>query len=1039
MTSLHEQLSRRFFQWELRGRGWQVYPYQVRPEPPFRPFIGYSLPQMHSIDDGRRPTRTSGFLERLSKALSPSEEAPEADEEEEPWPDPDERDAVIEVQLTLPKTRSGVSAAMESLLLALDFCREPLAFELVGTHQEIVVQFAVAAQDASHLKQQLRGFFPDVEIVLASGYLDSQWRSAGTELVCLELGLAEMFMVPLAQPRQDVFIGMIAAMADLAPGELAMFQVVFEGTHHAWSESILHSVTDASGKPFFVNRPELVARAKEKIRSPLFAAVVRIAVWADETSRAGEITRQMGTSMTTFGQADSNTWNGLSRDDYPLEVLQRDLLDRQSRRTGMLLNLTELTGLVHLPGNSVMSAKLRCDSGLTRAAPEALTRSHDLILGKNSYAGQEKLVSLSLDQRVRHMHILGGSGYGKTTFLFNCLRQDIENGHGCGLLDPHGDLADRLLDFIPRERLGDVVWVDPTDETVSVGFNILAAHSDFEKDLIASDLVAVFRRQSSSWGEQMESVLHHAILTFLESSQGGTLVDLKNFLLDAETRTTFLKTVSDPDLLFYWKKGFPQLGGTRSVGPVVTRLEKLLSRKPVKRMVSQRVNRLDFADILDSKKIFIAKLPQGQIGAENAFLLGSLLVSKFQQMAMARQRMREEERREFFLYIDEAANFLTPSMAEILSGARKYRLGLVLSHQSLSQLKTEPLVAGALDANACTRVVFRVGDQDARALAEGFAHFNAAHLQNLSVGEAICRVERSEVDFNLITFPENGRKDEIDYSERAEVVSLSHETYGRSREVVPTPITVAQVTIDDLPVTSPEEPVIVVPPQPIPPIEIESAPLPSSSTLAPASDPPVASPSPSPPAPKPYQPTEVRADVEAMGRGGELHRAAQHELKLVAESLGFRATIERQLPGTQETVDLYLQRDEEVIGCEISVTNTLEYELRNMSKLMRAGVPLMVMITLDAEKLSRLEPAIRHSFSESENMKIRCMVKADFISFLQSLVIQSPAPSSSKKQKGWKVTRTVIELSPEELKEREQQVASTMADSVRRRAKSRKS
>jgi hypothetical protein len=308
------------------------------------------------------------------------------------------------------------------------------------------------------------------------------------------------------------------------------------------------------------------------------------------------------------------------------------------------------------------------------------------------------------------------------------------------------------------------------------------------------------------------------------------------------------------------------------------------------------------------------------------------------------------------------------------------------------------------------------------------------------VGEAICRVERSEVDFNLITFPDNGRKDEIDYAERAEVVSLSHETYGTSREVVPTPITVALVTIGDLPVTSPEEPVIAaVPPQPILPIEIESPPLPSPSTLTPASDSPLASPSPSPPAPKPYQPTEVRADVEAMGRGGELHRAAQHELKLVAESLGFRATIERQLPGTQETVDLYLQRDEEVIGCEISVTNTLEYELRNMSKLMRAGVPSIVMITLDAEKLSRLEPAIRHSFSESENMRIRCMVKADFISFLQSLVIQKPAPSSSKKQKGWKVTRTVIELSPEELKEREQQVASTMAESLRRRAKSRRS
>lgn len=173
----------------------------------------------------------------------------------------------------------------------------------------------------------------------------------------------------------------------------------------------------------------------------------------------------------------------LSEDDYPAEGHEEDILRRQSLRTGMLLNTDELTGFVHLPTSAVASPKLRRDTGRTRPAPAHLTEQADLLLGINLHAGQEAPVWLRTDHRIRHTHIIGGSGYGKTTFLFNCIRQDIENGYGCGLLDPHGDLADRLLDFIPRDRLDDVVLVDPTDEEVSVGFNILAAHSDFEKIL----------------------------------------------------------------------------------------------------------------------------------------------------------------------------------------------------------------------------------------------------------------------------------------------------------------------------------------------------------------------------------------------------------------------------------------------------------------------------------------------------------------------------------------------------------------------------
>ena len=268
--------------------------------------------------------------------------------------------------------------------------------------------------------------------------------------------------------------------------------------------------------------------------------------------------------------------------------------------------------------------------------------------------------------------IIGASGTGKSTLLFNLIRQDIENGEGVALLDPHGDLTERILGIIPPERINDVVLVDPADEEFSVGFNILSAHSEQEKTLLASDLVSVFQRLSTSWGDQMQSVLQNAILAFLNSSRGGTLADLRRFLVEPAFRTEFLKSVSDPNVLYYWQKGFSHLSGNKSVGPILTRLEMFLAQRPIAHMVSQPENKLNFGEIMDTGKIFLAMLPEGLLGRENSYLLGAVLVSKFQQLVMARQAKKIAARRNFWIYIDEFANFITPTMAEILSGARKY-------------------------------------------------------------------------------------------------------------------------------------------------------------------------------------------------------------------------------------------------------------------------------------------------------------------------------------------------------------------------------
>lgn len=319
--------------------------------------------------------------------------------------------------------------------------------------------------------------------------------------------------------------------------------------------------------------------------------------------------------------------------------------------------------------------------------------------------------------------------------------QDIAAGNGFAVLDPHGDLIDDILARMPKERVGDVIVFDPADEAYPVGFNILSAHSELERTLLASDLVAVFKRLSTSFGDQMVAVPGNAILAFLESTEGGTLLDLRRFLIDKSFRAHFLETVQDEQVVSYWQEEFTLLKGLPRA-PVLTRLNIFLRSKLIRHMVAQKEDRLDMRAIMDGKRILLAKLSQGEIGAEISHLLGSLIVAKIAQAAMSRQDEAAKNRVPFFLYIDEFHHFITPSLAAILSGARKYGLGLTLAHQEMRQLKSRSEeVASAGLGNAHTRVVFRVGDQDAKTLADGFSFFEAKDLQNLGIGEAIARIE----------------------------------------------------------------------------------------------------------------------------------------------------------------------------------------------------------------------------------------------------------------------------------------------------------
>lgn len=942
LPTQEELLTEQFYAWEKRGRGWELWDYPVGLEPPFRPFYFHYLSPVPMVDDARKPTILSSVIDKLRTLVAgPNTSrdvfAPVFDRENSP--ELYDAPSLAEFQFTVrPEMKVG-SEITEQFLLAASHSDSPLAFEIIGLPESITIQIVSTERDQSAVRQQLAAFFPEARVSEKRGFLASRWdRSGNKQNLIVDFGLSNEFMRPLKvfeRFENDPLIAVAGALADLQTNETAVLQVLLKRARAPWAESVLRAVTDGEGNSFFADDPQMVALAREKISKALFACAIRVAAQSPDYGRAWEIMQRLEGALGQFSSPMSNELIPLTNDGYSEEEHEKDLLLRQSRRTGMLLNSAELVSLVHLSTAPLRIPKLRREEKKTKRAPTT-TVDHELVLGENLHDGKRVPVTLSREQRVRHTYIVGASGSGKSHLLANMIRQAIEHGEGLGVLDPHGDLIDQILGYVPESRFDDVVLLDPSDEAYPVGFNVLSARSEAEKNLVGSDLVAIFRRLSTTWGDQMGSVFANAILAFLESDRGGTLADLRRFLVEDEFRDAFLPTVRDPEVVYYWEKEFSLLKG-KPQGPILTRLDTFLRPKLIRYMVSQKENRLDFRKIMDERKIFLAKLAQGAIGEVNAYLLGALLVSKIHQVAMGRQDVAASDRPPFYLHIDEFHNFITPSMASVLSGARKYNLGLILTHQELHQLwSRDTEVANAVISQPATRICFRLGDFDAKKLASGFSFFEAEDLQNLGVGEAICRVERAEHDFNLKTLPLPKVDAPTAKTRRDRLVALARERYGRKRQEVEAEISTGRMEVAPVPKRQ-EHPI--------------KRPAAEPATVSPISESPRLSVEVRPPAAE-KQPLQL-------GRGGRQHKYLQELIKRWAESRGYRAIVEKQILGGLGSVDVALEKAGASFACEISVTSTPEQELGNIEKCLAGGFDRVFVVFNEKEgcgESERLRP-----------------------------------------------------------------------------------
>ncbi len=411
-----------------------------------------------------------------------------------------------------------------------------------------------------------------------------------------------------------------------------------------------------------------------------------------------------------------------------------------------------------------------------------------VAFAQTNFRNQNIKFGIKQTDRRRHMYLIGKTGMGKSTVMENMIIQDIVNGHGVALVDPHGDFAEKILDFIPSNRINDVIYFNPADINFPVSFNVMESVNQEHRHLVASGLLGVFKKLwADSWGPRLEYLLRNAILALLDYPD-STLLGVLRIFSDKNYRNKVIAKIEDPVVKSFWVNEFskyPQQFQTEAVAPIQNKVGQFLSTALIRNVVGQVKSTFDLRDVMDNQKILIMNLSKGRVGEDASSLLGAMMITKIQLAAMSRIDIPEEQRKDFYLYVDEFQNFATDSFASILSEARKYRLDLIIAHQYIEQLP-ELTVRPAVFGNVGTIMCFRVGSADAEFLATEFApYFTEEDLVNLTKYDAYLKLMIDGVassPFSATTLPPLGGIHLTKNKEK--VIAVSRERYARPREVV---------------------------------------------------------------------------------------------------------------------------------------------------------------------------------------------------------------------------------------------------------------
>jgi CxxC-x17-CxxC domain-containing protein len=409
------------------------------------------------------------------------------------------------------------------------------------------------------------------------------------------------------------------------------------------------------------------------------------------------------------------------------------------------------------------------------------------IFGETTFRNQSKVFGIKLDDRRRHMYLIGKTGMGKSTVLENMIVEDIRAGRGVAVVDPHGDLAEKIIEYIPSNRINDVIYFNPADIEYPIAFNVVEQVEPHLRHLVASGLLGVFQKLwADSWGPRLEYILRNTILAILDYP-GSTLLAVTRMFSDKAFRKKVVDKIQDPVVKSFWINefaGYADKFAAEAVSPIQNKVGQFLSSSLIRNIVGQVKSSIDVRKVMDEGKILILNLSKGRIGEDNSALLGAMMITKIQLAAMSRVDISEHKRRDFYLYVDEFQNFATESFANILSEARKYRLNLIMAHQYIEQL--DERVRAAVFGNVGTLIVFRVGAADAEALVPEFSPvFNEEDIVNIPKYEFYIKLMIDGISsdpFSAKGLPPLSEEEKT--GNKSKVINVSRERYAKKREIV---------------------------------------------------------------------------------------------------------------------------------------------------------------------------------------------------------------------------------------------------------------
>lgn len=648
------------------------------------------------------------------------------------------------LQVAVPRGNEIKIDAMEQLFASLytikkggwkqKFSVQPtISFEIVAKQEDIKFYIWTPNKLKDLVEKQVHGAYPDAEIEEVPEY--NIFTEDG-KVAYKSIQLKRSNFYPLKTFKElptDPLAAITSALAKMGEGEAAAVQILISPAKPSWQKEARKFISDTKKQESDPENAKFSVSAKtlEGVESKSgksgFETSIRIVVVAKDLPNAKT---HLSNIMGSFEQYSGELNGFKGRKVRRKALFMEDFLYRYqpmfhffgNRPT--ILNSEELATIYHFPNKQVTTPHIFWLYAKTAPAPSEIP-SEGLLLGTSTYRGVRRPVYISEDDRRRHMYIIGKTGTGKTEMLKDLIMQDIRDGKGICYMDPHGDAVKDILEMIPPERAEDVVYFNPADTDRPMGLNLLEAKTEDQKHFAATAIINMMYKLFDPYktgivGPRFEHAVRNAMLTVM-CDEGATFIEVVRVLTDAKYVQELLPKVKDPIIRRYWTDQIAQTADfhkSEVLDYIVSKFGRFVTNKMVRNIIGQSKSAFSFREIMDEQKILLINLAKGEIGEENSNFLGLILVPRLLMAAMSRQDVPEDERKDFYLYVDEFQNFATPDFAQILSEARKYRLNLVVANQFIGQVEEE--IKNAVFGNVGTIACFRVGVTDASYLAHEF-------------------------------------------------------------------------------------------------------------------------------------------------------------------------------------------------------------------------------------------------------------------------------------------------------------------------------